>query len=549
MTSIVDEKGNPVPIGVAGELYIGGAGVTNGYLNRPTLTGQKYIKNTGSDPSSTHWYKTGDLVRFLPNGDIDFLGRMDHQVKIRGFRIELGEIEAKLNEHPAIQQSVVTVFSEEGTRKELVAYYIPKENPPLEADLKNFLKNRLPGYMVPSLYMQMDSFPQNTALKTDRKALPKPSRNKLVVQQKNEYVLPTTKLEKKLSSFWMEVLKVDQVGINSDFFDMGGHSLIAVELLSKIFKETGTKLSISCLFQNSTIQKQAALIEKTAIALEEKMTALVPIRAEGNKPPLYLIHGGGFDVTFYQCIVRYMDSDQPIYALQAIGLDGKHEPLESVEEMAAHYIGEILEQNPEGPFHLAGYSLGGTIAYEMARQLKAMNKAIGVVGLFDAVIKEEWADHSNFEKFIKKMGHNFSNLLKKPIDTIEYKSGGIRQKYKNILGKIKLGVQQTSKQELFEEYLPGSKKVYDKCMEAYQKYDLQPDDIEVILFRAKDQMFYIRDPEFLSWKEFALKGVKVYEVAGNHLSMFETDPKTIATTLQENINEISNFKESITGKA
>jgi len=229
-TIILDEDKQPVPLGIPGELYIGGAGVTAGYLNRPNLTADKYVRLYEEKIPFTHWYKTGDLVRYLPNGDIDFLGRIDTQVKIRGFRIELGEIEKLLNQHPCIQQSVVNVVSEDSDRKELVAYFQSDESncELIEKTLKNYLRDKLPGYMVPSFYIKLDSFPQNTSLKIDRKALPKPSRTQLA--QSHKYEAPRTPTEKELTGFWQGLLKVDQISIHDDFFDLGKHRVLNCQL-------------------------------------------------------------------------------------------------------------------------------------------------------------------------------------------------------------------------------------------------------------------------------------------------------------------------------
>ncbi len=545
-TLILDDKKQQVPVGIPGELYIGGAGVTTGYINRSELTAEKFLSQEFANIPVSEWYKTGDLVRYLPNGDIDFLGRIDTQVKIRGFRIELGEIEAQLNQHPAIQQSVISIVAEEGERKELVAYYITKEKELTEDTLKSYLKDRLPGYMVPALYMKMESFPQNTSLKIDRKALPKPTRTKLA--KSLQYEPPRTVIEKKLSEFWQEVLKVDQISIHDDFFDLGGHSLVAVELLAAIYKETAIKLPITSLFQNATIHKQAKLLSQTSNLSEKNWTSLVPIKQTGKKPPLYLIHGGGLHVLFYQSLVRHMDEDQPIFALQAKGLDGTSEPLDTIEAMATHYINEILDQNPNGPFHLAGYSLGGLIAYEMAKQLKEMGKEIGMVALFDAVAKDEWTDQNKFDKFLKKTSYNFSILLKKPIETISYKSNILKQKYQHILGKVKVAYQDTASQELSEGLLPYGKIVYEKSIEAFWKYKLNPSDISILLFKAKDQMFYLKDPAYNGWREYALGGVQVYEVAGNHHNMFDEDTDLIASILQKYIDQIGTLDTAVTGK-
>ena len=402
--------------------------------------------------------------------------------------------------------------------------------------------------MVPALYVQMESFPQNTSLKIDRKALPMPTRSQL--SQSHKYEAPRTAMEKQLAGYWQSLLKVDQISIHDDFFDLGGHSLIAVELLATIYKATGIKLPITSLFQNSSIAKQAALLDNTAQLVQKKWTSLVPIKPQGKKAPIYLVHGGGLHVLFYQNLVKDLDEDQPIYALQAKGLDGESEPLDTIEAMATHYINEILEQNSDGPYHLAGYSLGGLIAFEMAKQLKEMGKDVGIVALFDAVAKDNWTSEGKFEKFLKKTSYNFSILLKKPIDTISYKSTVLKGRYQHLMGKVRVAYQDSETQSVEEGLLPFGKKVYEKSLEAFWRYELPTCDLPVLLFKAKDQMFYLKDPEFNGWKPFALGGVEVFEVEGNHHNLFDgAGPKKIAVILQKYMDQFNSSKEMMAGKA
>jgi len=345
-------------------------------------------------------------------------------------------------------------------------------------------------------------------------------------------------------------LKVDQISIHDDFFDLGGHSLVAVELLSTIYQSTGVKLPITSLFQNATIYKQAQLLEKSIQLTQNKWTSLVPIKPEGKKQPIYLVHGGGLHVLFYQSLVKKLDEDQPIYALQARGLDGETEPLDTIESMATHYINEILDQNPIGPYHLAGYSLGGLIAYEMAKQLKEMGKEVGIVALFDAVAKDNWSEEGKFEKFLKKTGYNFSILMKKPIDTINYKSTILKRRYQHLVGKVRVAYQDTETQSVEEGLLPYGKIVYEKSIEAFWKYELTPCNFSVLLFKAKDQMFYLKDPEYNGWKPYALGGVEVFEVAGNHHNLFDgSGTDRIAAILQKYMDQFARKEDTITGKA
>ncbi|MCU0348703.1 MAG: amino acid adenylation domain-containing protein, partial [Saprospiraceae bacterium] len=359
---ILDKNGEQVPIGVPGELFIGGNGVaTNGYLNRPGLTAERFPKSEIRNPQSAI-YKTGDLVRYLPTGEIEFLGRMDDQVKIRGYRVELGEIEETMKQFPGVLNSVVNVINDAIGSQQLVGYVVENGRPlgeDWQEELKVFLRSKMPGYMVPSAFIKMDSFPQNTSLKVDRKALPKPDLSNLA---NSKYEAPKTPGEKLLVAVWSELLGVEKLGIHDDFFELGGHSLAAVQMMTKVKAATGKKLPLTTLFQHSTVHKLAGQLNgynqtgnggKNAVSIDNQgFTSLVPIREGGSKPALYLVHGGGLHVLFYQNMVKYMDTDQPIYALQAVGLNGDQAPLDRIEDMAAHYISEILRSNHEGPYCL-----------------------------------------------------------------------------------------------------------------------------------------------------------------------------------------------------
>ena len=545
---IFDKNGEQVPVGVPGELYIGGSGVTNGYLNRPELTNEKFILNSKLKTQNSKLYRTGDLVRYLPTGEIEFLGRIDDQVKIRGFRIELGEIEEVMKQHPAVEQGVVNIFKDASGSPQLAGYVVLKKTESHD-ELKSFLKEKLPGYMVPTVFVEMEELPMNTSLKVDRKALPKPDLSKLSTAVKED---PTTKGEELLTGIWKDLLGVEDVSIQDDFFELGGHSLAAVQLMSRIKKATGKKLPLTTLFQNSTIKKLAVQLNGYNKPLENRhskkghsnseFSSLICIQKGGNKTPLYLVHGGGLHVLFYQNMVKYLDKDQPIYALQAKGLNEGEEPLDRIEDMAAHYIREIKTQNPDGPYCLAGYSLGGLIAWEMATQLQAENKEVPLLALFDAVAKYEWAGNggsSNLKKKFKKLGFNMSLLLKDPAKALEYKSSVLKMQFEHIKGKMRTAYKNSETNEIEEGYIPYGKEVYEKSLQAYDKYVLKPLQIHVDLFKAKEQMFYLHDPEHYGWNQFALHGITTHEIEGNHLTLFdEPHGKQVAEALGERLKEL-----------
>ncbi len=261
-TYLLDRSLEPVPVGVAGELYVGGAGLARGYLNRPELTAEKFVPNPFGDEPGARLYRTGDLARYLPDGNIEFLGRIDHQVKIRGMRIEPGEVEATLGQHPAVRQSVVVARENVSVEKYLVAYIIPEQNAaPATSELRRFMNHRLPEHMVPSAFVLLEALPLTPNGKVDRRALPTPGPSSFRVE--NAYEAPRTPLEEALAAIWTEVLGVERVGIHDDFFELGGHSLLATQVVSRLRDAFRVELPLRCLFETPTVAQLAERVEAT----------------------------------------------------------------------------------------------------------------------------------------------------------------------------------------------------------------------------------------------------------------------------------------------
>lgn len=376
---ILDPYLNPTPIGVSGELYIGGDGLAKGYLNRPDLTQEKFIPNPFNHTSHSYLYKTGDLARYRPDGNIEFLGRIDNQVKIRGFRIELGEIEAVLTQHLGVKESVVMVKEENPGNKSLVAYVVSQQGQLSPSDLRNFLKEKLPDYMIPSVFMQIEAMPLNLNGKIDRKALPTPDREKDFA---TTFIAPRNPLEQKLARIWSESLGIHPVGVQDNFFTLGGHSLLALRMMAQIQQQFGSHLPLATLFQNPTIERLATLLEQPTD--EETWSPLVKIQPKGSKSPFFCVPGAGGNVIYFYDLARYLDTDRPFYALQALGLDGKSKPQTKVEEMAAYYIEAIKTVQPQGPYLLGGHSFGGQVAFEIAQQLQKQGDKVDLVVILDS---------------------------------------------------------------------------------------------------------------------------------------------------------------------
>ena len=365
---VLDANLQPVPIGIPGELYLGGDGLALGYLGRPRLTAERFIRDPFSDDPQAKLYRTGDLARTLPGGEIDFLGRLDRQVKVRGFRVEPGEIESRLAAYAPVRQAVVVARATGAADKQLVAYVVLEENETLDqARLLHHLAGHLPDYMIPAAVIQLAEMPLDPNGKIDRAALPEPSFEPRAGAE--AISVPQTEQEKALAAIWQEVLDLQTVDVHSSFFAAGGHSLLGVRLFALIEDRLGVRLPLTLLFQSPTIAQLAAALDQATEQASD--TLLVPLRAAGNRPPLFLIHGVYGDLLAFSHMVPAMAAGQSIYGFQAAGLNPAQEQDQSIEQMASRYVAALRAFQPRGPYHLGGYCFGGVVAYEMARQLAA----------------------------------------------------------------------------------------------------------------------------------------------------------------------------------
>ncbi len=371
-TYVLDAHLRPVAIGIPGELFLGGVQIARGYLDRPELTAEKFIPDPFAASGGARLYRTGDLVRRLAGGEIVYLGRLDHQVKVRGFRIELGEIESALSALSGVREAVVVAREETPGDQRLVAYVTGEAD--VEA-LRRQLRDRLPEFMVPAVFVPLAALPLNSSGKVDRKALPAPERGSV-----RAFVAPRTPVEQVLAEIWQDLLKVERVGVHDNFFELGGHSLLAVLLMARIEKRLGKVLPIASLFATPTLESlAAALSESGSQSLgRQGRSPLVAIKPQGEAPPFFCVHPVGGNVLCYLSLSRHLSPDQPFYALQS------PDPGEaSIEEMAARYLREIRPVQPEGPYRLGGWSMGGLVAFEMARQLENAGEEVDLVAVID----------------------------------------------------------------------------------------------------------------------------------------------------------------------
>jgi amino acid adenylation domain-containing protein len=526
------------PINVPGELCISGHGLSRGYLNNPELTMEKFVKCPFGKLEEEKMYRTGDLARWLPDGNIEYLGRIDDQVKIRGYRIELGEIESTINSIDGVKESAVIVREDVPGQKQLVGYVVCQE--PLQTiegknwifQIKERLHEVLPNYMVPGNIVLLDHLPLTANNKIDKKNLPKPLEN---ISEKKA---PTTNLEKTISKIWCSALKKEKIDIEADFFELGGHSLLAVKVMAALEKEIGSKLAINQIFKHPNIQELAKAIENIS-QNQTGWNSLVPIKPSGKKPPLYIVHGVGSTVSIYYSLAKYIEDDQPIYGFQPKGLDGIETPNKSLEEMASYYISLMIHQNPHGPYNISGYSFGGYVAYEMAKQLRSMGKQVGKLILFDTSVLDSRGKLSLFEKLklrSKIILNEIRFVLHEPEGYFEKKSRSYQRKRDKLLVKMKLKPD--------PKFLVDSKSVLNKVAknnaDILNQYSMGPYSGPMYLFRANTQGFYVEEPKYYGWVPFVEK-VHVVHVSGHHDNIFHKPEilKEMAEKIQKVLDEKS----------
>ncbi|KAA6474872.1 amino acid adenylation domain-containing protein [Bacillus swezeyi] len=374
---VLDACLEPVPPGVAGELYVSGSGLARGYLGRPDLTAERFVADPYGPPG-TRMYRTGDLARWRSDGSLDYMGRADQQIKIRGFRIELGEIEAVLVQHDGVDQAAVVVREDQPGDKRLIAYIVPASEAGTDpAELRRYASETLPDYMVPSALVEIDVLPLTPNGKLDRKALPEPEYTAAVKGRG-----PRTPQEEILCDLFSEILNLPRIGIDDGFFELGGHSLLAVQLMSRIREALGVELGIGDLLAAPTVSGLAERIE--AGSSHNALDVLLPLRAGGSEPPLFCVHPAGGLSWCYAGLMTSLSKEYPIYGLQARGIARQETLPQTLDEMAADYIRHIRTIQPAGPYRLLGWSLGGNVVHAIATQLQEQGEEVSLLVMLDA---------------------------------------------------------------------------------------------------------------------------------------------------------------------
>ncbi|EKV03256.1 amino acid adenylation enzyme/thioester reductase family protein [Leptolyngbya sp. PCC 7375] len=539
---LLDRHRQPVPIGVSGELHIGGAGLARGYLNRPELTDAKFIPNPFSHEPGSRLYKTGDLARYLPDGHIEFIGRIDNQVKIRGFRIELGEIEAALTQHPEVRSAIVIAREDSLGEKRLVSYIVTQEEL-TGVDLRSFLKSKLPNYMVPSAFVFLEAIPLTPNSKIDRRALPTPDADD--ISDRSGFIPPRNSAELQLSQIWSEVLHLSSVGVTDNFFDLGGHSLLAMRLMARIEQQLGIHLPLTTLFTEPTIESQATLLNSHGDV--RSSSPVVPIQPSGELPPLFCVHPIGGNVLCYAELVRHLGNNQPLYGLQSSGVSGASNPLAKIEEMAATYIKALQEIQPNGPYYLGGWSMGGVIAIEMAQQLQNAGQAVALVTLIDSYAPSAMTDLDSMNEvsLANSLAADLSGLLgtELPLAQLNLTQLQPQEQLQHIFSVAKrlnllppeVGMEQM--EQLFQ--------VFKANRVALGNYQPQPYSGRVALFCASSSTEQDR-----GWRSIMTGQFETYTIEGDHYEIMRSPSiqvlaKELTDCLRRCLHGADKFSESI----
>jgi len=529
---ILDAHQNLVPVGVPGELYIGGDGLARGYWNRPELTAEKFVKNPfRPNESDLQLYRTGDIARYLPDGAIEFLGRLDDQVKIRGFRIELGEIEATLRHHPEVKDCVVKVYGHSAEQKRLAAYFVPSGGCAPGADeLRRFLSKTLPEYMLPATFVQVEGLALTPNGKIDRKSLPEPDDARPKLEKR--YAAPRDEVERQLTTIWEDVLGVHPVGIQDTFFDLGGHSLLAIRLIARIEKAFKKKLRLATIFQAPTVEGLAAIVrEEMKETGVTSSTSVVEIQPKGSRPPLFLVHGAGGGMFWgYTNLSRHLGPEQPLYAFRSRGLEGRKE-FERLEDMAAEYVNDLRKIQPSGPYYLGGYCFGGNVAFEMARQLEAKGETVALLALLNcsapnsrytqipltprwglAFLKNLWYWGQYFKGWTPAQRREF----------FRWKSGRMKNRIEGFWnGSGRSSALDVGEMVDLSAFSAEERVLWEAHIRALLNYHPQPYRGQVHLFRSPGHPIWCSFDEDYGWNDLAQGGVQVTSVPAVHEKILE----------------------------
>ncbi len=512
---VLDRHMQPVPVGVPGELYIGGAGVAIGYLNQAALTEKSFVADGFSPTASSvtpdaKLYRTGDLVRHLPGGDLEFLGRCDLQVKIRGLRVEVDEVETALSQHPAVREAAVVPRIQKSGDATLAAFLVAhSEESASGAELRSFLRARLPGYMVPSTFQVLNSLPRTSNGKVDRQKL---AAIEISIPETAEAGSgPRNEVERRLLMIWKEVLKSASDDVNEDFFELGGHSLLAAKLLMRIEKEFGVSLTLAFVFQSPTIAQMAEGLRVAGQSLRDR--AIVPIQAKGALAPLFWIRGG----PRFRLLAQKLGLKRPFLGVDLPYADGIQLPMpHRLEDIAGYLVKAVREQQPHGPYYLAGLCVNAVIAYEMAQQLVRQGEKVELLAMLDAHNHAYYKNPLKDGRYTARIKYHIANLLRMDSqETTTYLKDRLDEARRKI-ERITWRMTSDRRGHMDDRFRNTDSIVHP----AFSLYEPKPYPGRIVLLQSSE---WPKSPYFdfkLGWEDLA-GGIDFHRVAGDHAYMFD----------------------------
>ncbi|GCF08365.1 non-ribosomal peptide synthetase [Dictyobacter arantiisoli] len=527
---ILDHALNLVPPGIQGDVYLSGPGIARSYLNQAEITAERFLPHPWSTEPGERLYQTGDIAHYLPDGNIELSGRSDHQVKIRGNRVELGEIEAALSWHPQVRQSVILIQGAESQEIQIVAYVVMEDvedAADARGELRSFLQERLPDYMLPAHFVLLAALPLTPNGKVDRRALAslKPD------NESARFVQFRDAIEYQLCDIWSELLNKRPISVMDNFFDLGGHSILAVRMMSHIKRTFNRDLPLATLFQRQTVAELAILLREQ-LPREEDTTVLVPFQIHGDRIPFFCIHPSGGEVFEYRNLSRYIGTRQPFYGMRMPDPRKHQEEFRTLEGIALYYIAAIKEVQPQGPYQIGGWSAGGQIAYELAQQLQKQGEEVRLLALIDSkppkpderreIDREKGADDATIARsLMRRYQVTLPEELASqgdPVTQLIYVSEQLKQR-------------DVAPRDVSLEQIRFFAHVQDTIERAIGHYIPQPYTGPVTLFRAKEDEVQAPGKRLNEWQTLA-EQIEVHLVPGNHITMIEEpDVKDLAASL------------------
>ncbi len=584
---VLDRALQPVPAGVPGELYIGGDGLARGYLHSPEMTAARFVPAPFAEAGGARLYKTGDRVRYLAGGSIEFMGRIDFQVKMRGFRIELGEIETILSRHESVAEALVLMREDAPGDKRLVAYVVPRAGARIDAaSLRAFVRGQLPDYMTPSAFVALDAFPLTPNGKVDRRALPAPEREAFAATA-GAMVEPRTDVERAVADIWREALKIDRLCIHDNFFDLGGHSLLATQVISKTNDAFSVAVPLRALFETQTVcglaeRISALLAAKRGVADDVAARSgdpcIVVLQSEGTKTPFFCATGAGAVAGYYGTIASCFAGDRPFCGIQDPRLDEEYESFPAIEDLARRFIEAIRTVQAKGPYLLGGWSFGGIVAVEMAQQLRQQGEEVAFLGLIDTGAPRRNADASrvpvgrvwNLAKNLLRRGRTLVTMRRtmagyaydgarlaiaalcgrrdpaishlRPMDYLHWARHDLSTQHDlTLAGLAETGAQRSRLMLIHEPFVWHVFKTTRARGQAMADYVATPYAGRITLLRAESGILEMYDYDTtLGWGRIANQGVDVRIIPGNHTVMLRKPyVETLARQLRQCLDAVS----------